>query len=713
MPLAPGGDLPKKPPRKKESKLEKCDLGIDTGISDGLAAGTALVGAGALLAGATSSEARGGMGSAAGAVGSALLSFAKQLPWVAPIAFVVAGVAQAAADVHTLKRDAQIFAANVRSAENIMMQVAKKGKLGAVQETCEMLKFEMEEGLAFCHKLKTKYFVSQMLTSGRDCDKFKDISDSIQRQITVIAAAASVETHDIITDEFEQGQALKDKIAELGGAAAVAADPELKAQCAEFMKASDELIVSAVDEVARAVKLEAEKSQKKMDDMMEQSRAQTKVLEDQVANLTKMMEVLLQQRLGGAGVDASKDDGKKEEAPAPVEEKAPAAPVDAAAAGVDASKDDGEKEEAPAPVEETAPAAPVDAAAAGVDASKDDGEKEEAPAPVEETAPAAPVDAAAETVADASDASDASDATPAPERETTSEVPVPVDAPVDDPDAIARKISETVDTQISGAVVRDLMSRMPVADTEAERIEVVQKYGLSNDDITDLIGDESLKEITDMAIETFGVHDSYVGTIDATRQTMVAFSTRRDDAGTGNGDDGDAPPPPNIAGMWAPNIMTSCKHVVKKNDLLQSNGSFATEMEHMPNLTMADYAALAEAGHDECGRFLPAIGAVMADAEGAVPDETLVPSDHNPHGDKGMTYGAVRAFLQTMGSDADAHYSGAPIQIEGQTVATFCVLDTKRRDDVDPSAMRAFAKKAEAVLVDRARRRGVALDADE
>ena len=305
MPLAPGGDLPKKPPRKKESKLEKCDLGIDTGISDGLAAGTALVGAGALLAGATSSEARGGMGSAAGAVGSALLSFAKQLPWVAPIAFVVAGVAQAAADVHTLKRDAQIFAANVRSAENIMMQVAKKGKLGAVQETCEMLKFEMEEGLAFCHKLKTKYFVSQMLTSGRDCDKFKDISDSIQRQITVIAAAASVETHDIITDEFEQGQALKDKIAELGGAAAVAADPELKAQCAEFMKASDELIVSAVDEVARAVKLEAQKSQKKMDDMMEQSRAQTKVLADQVANLTKMMEVLLQQRLGGAGVDAS------------------------------------------------------------------------------------------------------------------------------------------------------------------------------------------------------------------------------------------------------------------------------------------------------------------------------------------------------------------------------------------------------------------------
>ena len=624
MPQAPGGDLPKKPPRKRESKLEKSDLGINTGFSDGIAAGTAVAGAGALLAGAASSEARGGMGSAAGAVGSALLSFAKQLPWVAPIAFVVAGVAQAAADVHALKRDAQIFAANVRSAENIMTQVAKKGKLGAVQETCEMLQFEMEEGLAFCHKLKTKYFVSQMLTSGRDCQKFKDISDSIQRQLTVIAAAAAVETHDIITDEFEQGQALRDKIAELGGAAAVAADPELKAQCAAFMKASDELIVGAVDEVARAVRLEAQKSQRKMDEMMEQSRAQTKVLEDQVANLTKMMEVLLQQRLGGAGVDASKEDGKMEETPPP-----------------------------------------------------------------------------AEPVANASDAATPSDAATDSERSETSPVP----APAPDPDAIARKISETVDTQISGAVVRDLMSRMPVADTEAERVEVVRKY-----DVTDLIGDEGLREITDMAIETFGVHDSYVGTIDATRQTMVAFSRKGEDAASG---DGDAPPPPKIAGLWAPNIMSQCKHVVKKNDLLQSNGCFATEMEHMPNLTMPDYFALAQAGHEECGRFLPAIGAVMADAEGAVPDDALVPDEHNPHGDKGMTYGAVRAFLQTMASDADAHYSGAPIQIEGQTVATFCVLDNKRRDDIDPDAMRAFADKARDVLVDRAARRRAETEKEE
>jgi hypothetical protein len=40
-------------------------------------------------------------------------------------------------------------------------------------------------------------------------------------------------------------------------------------------------------------------------------------------------------------------------------------------------------------------------------------------------------------------------------------------------------------------------------------------------------------------------------------------------------------------------------------------------------------------------------------------------------------------------------------------------LDTKRRDDVDPTEMRAFAEKAKAVLVERARRRGVARDVEE
>ena len=86
------------------------------------------------------------------------------------------------------------------------------------------------------------------------------------------------------------------------------------------MKASDALIFQAVDEVQRAVRAEAAKSQKKIDMILEESRQQreearlqTKVLEDQVSKLTSMMEVLLKTRmdmaLGGEGVDLSRDDG--------------------------------------------------------------------------------------------------------------------------------------------------------------------------------------------------------------------------------------------------------------------------------------------------------------------------------------------------------------------------------------------------------------------
>ena len=42
------------------------------------------------------------------------------------------------------------------------------------------LRFEMEEGLAFCHKLKTQWLCADALVI--HCQKFKDISDSMHRQ---------------------------------------------------------------------------------------------------------------------------------------------------------------------------------------------------------------------------------------------------------------------------------------------------------------------------------------------------------------------------------------------------------------------------------------------------------------------------------------------------------------------------------------------------
>ena len=193
---------------------------------------------------------------------------------------------------------------------------------------------------------------------------------------------------------------------------------------------------------------------------------------------------------------------------------------------------------------------------------------------------------------------------------------------------------------------------MPVADTEAERLEVVDKYGLNTDEITDLIGDEDLRAITDEGREAFGVTDCWVGTIDRTRQTYVSYAAEVDGVELPRGD-----------GHWWPNIASACKHVIKKGDVLQSNGSIAENaMEHMANLSLPEYQALAEAGHAECKNVFPVIGQIMSDPEGKMPNEQLLEQEYNPHGEKGTTYGAARTFLGATLMSKEVHYSGRPHQ---------------------------------------------------
>ena len=237
---------------KKRSKLDEADgigANFDTAAAITVAAGTAT-----LVAGTVSSDARGGLSSAASTAGLGLLAFAKELPWVAPIAFLIAGVVTASAEVHTLRADAQVFCKNVQSCEAILDQVAAKGYLGHVRQSVEALQQTLEDGLAFCERLKTQYFITQLIMSGRDVVKFRDISDSMHRQVSVIAAAASIDTQAQIRDDFAQGEKLREKIDALGGFGAVASDPEKMTAAREFLKASDTLLLSSVTNVHDAVK---------------------------------------------------------------------------------------------------------------------------------------------------------------------------------------------------------------------------------------------------------------------------------------------------------------------------------------------------------------------------------------------------------------------------------------------------------------------------
>ena len=601
---------------KKESKADGADqIGANF---DAAAAVTVATGTAALVAGTVSSDARGAMGSAAAVAGQGLLAFAKELPWVAPIAFLIAGVVQASAEVHSLKADAKVFCKNVQSCEAILQEVASKGHLEHVRESVEALQYTMEEGLAFCQRLRMQYFITQLIMSGRDTVKFREISNSLHRQVSVIAAAASINAQSVIVDDFQQGEQLKAKLEELGGAAAVAADPDKMAQCTSFLKACDELMLGAINSVEAAVRLEAEKSRRDMEQMketlLESQKQQTKVLEDQVNKLTTMMEALLMAK-AGPGVDFSQPTG------VPVAAQPPAPP--------------------PAPAPEAPAPEPVP-------------DPEAAPAPESPEAPAP-------------------------------EAPAPLA-----PEAVAAKFEETVNAE----QIRAYMKTMPTYDNEAERLVAVKEAGLETADVTDTIGADEFTSITKEAMDEFGVCTAYIGSIDGTRQTYQSWRQKHLDGSVQD-----------HAGLWLPNKFGMCKHTVKANDVVVANGSMAENtLEGMPMFNVEEMQSMAMAGDKEMGRIFGDVQQMMEDPEGKVPNEQLTKEDWSPHGEKGMTYGKIRGFFaHTMPQVMpQTHYTGIPIKVGGETVATFCVIDGKQRDDINVDKMKEYAARAQKVMEERA-----------
>ena len=244
------------------------------------------------------------------------------------------------------------------------------------------------------------------------------------------------------------------------------------------------------------------------------------------------------------------------------------------------------------------------------------------------------------------------------------------------------------------------MKHLPVYDNEAERLVAVKEAGLETADVTDIIGADELTSITKDAMDEFGVCTAYVGSIDATRQTYQSWRQKHLDGSVHD-----------HAGMWLPNKFGMCKHTVKKNDVLQANGSCAENtLEGMPMLSAEEMQAMAMAGDKEMGRIFGDVMQMMSDPEGKIPDDQLIQEDWNPHGEKGMTYGKTRGFFQQSMVQwmPQTHYSGVPIKVNGETVATFCVLDSKHRHDINADRMKEYAARAQKVMEERALARKVA-----
>jgi len=623
---------------KKRSKLDEAD-GIGANF-DTAAAITVAAGAATLVAGTVSSEARGGLSSAASTAGMGLLAFAKELPWVAPIAFLIAGVVTASAEVHTLKADAQVFCKNVQSCEAILDQVAAKGYLGHVRESVEALQHTLEDGLAFCQRLKTQYFITQLIMSGRDTVKFREISNSMHRQVSVIAAAASIDVQAQIRDDFAQGEKLREKVESLGGFGAVASDPTKMTAAREFLKASDELLLSSVENVRDAVRAEAEKNRaameamerrasERMDALRAQSEAQAKVLQDQVAQLTSMMAAVLGQRTGAA--------------------------AETAGVTLDFGREDG------------------GLGGGGPAAATPPEPESSAPEP------------------------ESSHPEPHPETPDPAPSPRPRVATRDEADAVA-------DAVYSGANVRDIMSKMDLYEDEAERRRVVSESALEYEEIGDLVDNDDLHLLTDACAKELGVTDSFIGIIDSKRQTYVSHSKFDVDTGEARAH-GD--------GVYCANVGTVCKHVVKRGDAMQTNGPNHASLTGMPNFTDPEYEAIVNHADHAQGAILGDTFAQFAeyvDENSDKPDDARIETEYDrrgeahPHGaEKVPTVGGMRSLADTFLGYDHIHYTGVPIKLQGQTVATFCAIDREReRHDVDVEKVKLYAARAQAMLEKRA-----------
>ena len=134
------------------------------------------------------------MSSVANAAGSALLAVGKELPWIGPIAFLIGGVVQAAADVKALKGDARSFTRTVKNVEGVLVQAGESGSLDGARDACDALRECLEEGLAYCHRLQQQTFISSMLLAGRDTAKFEEISQDMMKNCQVVCTIASVTT---------------------------------------------------------------------------------------------------------------------------------------------------------------------------------------------------------------------------------------------------------------------------------------------------------------------------------------------------------------------------------------------------------------------------------------------------------------------------------------------------------------------------------------
>ena len=272
------------------------------------------------------------------------------------------------------------------------------------------------------------------------------------------------------------------------------------------------------------------------------------------------------------------------------------------------------------------------------------------------------LDADGEAAASATDGSDSNGA-------ATSPPPAPPSA-------------EAVNEAISGAAVRELMDRAPLPAHEARRMAAVRKVGLEGADAQRMVADPQLSVLVNEALAEFDTSSVFIGSVDLDAQThLVSRHKKTEDANDGYVE---------FDGWSMSKETTTCQYAIAADKAVVARGSGAMSMHMTSEDGTIDFNGI---GADDPAELLALGLAGHKGSQGMGKTmEAAMKGDNESAG----------AFANLIAAP-EKFYASAPVRVDGQVVATFCVLDRQRREEgIDMRKLEELARRAGRRIEERA-----------
>jgi len=224
-------------------------------------------------------------------VGTAILEVSKGLPFVAPVAFLVAAVAQSASEAIIMKSDCYEFRRIIVALEKMLV---KANNLQHHREDIEFIKETLQDALQLVDKFQQRGWLSAVSAATRDLAKLEDIKKSLHQVLQQMQLASTVDIEVFLEVQFEQAEAYKGKVEALGGAEACIGCEIKMQELQEYMGASDKLLIAKLDLAAkenRGTKLIAHKSLAKIEESLLYQQDMRADVTSKFADLQKEAEI--------------------------------------------------------------------------------------------------------------------------------------------------------------------------------------------------------------------------------------------------------------------------------------------------------------------------------------------------------------------------------------------------------------------------------------